>query len=423
MSNIYDELLAAGGYDQGRAVNPLNNPYFSTGLPSQNPGIRPDSNTATFSLGAGDGSGFFDFSAFPGAEQFAEGAIDPQALQQWLTSNGYQLRQSDNPDSNTSARFLTDASGQLLGPPQVFENGDSAFRNAALAAALVTGANIFTALPGAAAAASGAAPGAGGATAFPVADAGQIITSALPSSGGVGTLGTIAPSAATTASSALAPIGQAAAFAPTLPTLPTVAGGLGAVGAAGGAVADPIASYLTTGASEMSTVGNALTGAGGASGAVGTATPASFLQQAGSFLGNGGARSIFDIVSGIYGMSLANDAREASDPFAQYRGYFGQQLMDLERNPSLITSRPGYVAGLEAIGRNNAARGYAGSGNETAVLSRYAGDFYGQEMQRLAGLAGAGQTPGAGQFQAAQLTGQGLASIGYGLAPFLGGPR
>lgn len=420
MSNIYDELLAAGGFDSGRAVNPLNNPYFGTGLPSANPGLRPDSNTATFSLGAGDGSGFFDFSGIPGAEQFGNGPIDPAALSAWLQSRGYQLRQSDNPSANTSARFLTDASGQLVGAPQVFDNTDNEFRNAALAAALITGANIFTSLPtaaGAGAAGSSAAPAvAGGATAFPVAEAGSIITTPLAG----GSAGAAVPGASMvpTVAPGVVELGGAAAGA----VAPAVAGAAPAA-----AAVDPIAAYLTTGAVEGSTIGNALTGAGGASGAVGSGSAAGFLQQAGSFVGNlasnGGARSIFDIVSGLYGLRLARDAREASDPFAQYRGFYGDQLMELERNPSLITSRPGYVAGLEAIGRNNAARGYAGSGNETAVLSRYAGDFYGQEMQRLAGLAGAGQTPGAGQFQAAQLTGQGLASIGYGLAPFLGGPR
>ena len=138
-------------------------------------------------------------------------------------------------------------------------------------------------------------------------------------------------------------------------------------------------------------------------------------------LANGGARSLFDIGSGLYGMSLARDAAKASDPFAQYRGFYGEQLQALEQNPGSITSRPGWRAGLEGVDRQMAARGYYGSGNMDAARTRYAGDFYGQEMQRLAGLAGAGQTPGAGQFPAAQLTGQGLASIGYGLAPWVGG--
>lgn len=212
------------------------------------------------------------------------------------------------------------------------------------------------------------------------------------------------------------PLGQAAAVG---------GGGAGAVSAAGGAASNPLAAYLTTGASEMSTMGSMLTGAGGASGAVGQGTAASYLQQLGgaasNFLGNGGARSAVDIISGLYGLKLAGDAREASDPFGQYRGAYGAQLAALEANPSSLVGRPGYQAGMEAIQRNNAARGYAGSGNEMAIMSRYGGEFFNAEVNRLAGLAGANVAPGAGQFPAAQLAGQGLASIGYGLAPFLGG--
>lgn len=63
--------------------------------------------------------------------------------------------------------------------------------------------------------------------------------------------------------------------------------GLGGAAAGGAAaVADPISAYLTTGATEGSTIGNALTGAGGASGAVGSGTVASGLQGLGGLFGN-----------------------------------------------------------------------------------------------------------------------------------------
>ncbi len=185
---------------------------------------------------------------------------------------------------------------------------------------------------------------------------------------------------------------------------------------------DPISAYLTTGASEGSTMLNGITGAGGAAGAVGTGSTAATWDTILNGLSKGSVvRSIFDIGSGLYGMSLARDAAKASDPFAQYRGFYGQQLQALEANPSSITSRPGWRAGLEGVDRQMAARGYYGSGNMDAARTRYAGDFYQQESARLAQLAGAGQTPGAGQLPAAQLTGQGLASIGYGLAPWICG--
>lgn len=61
----------------------------------------------------------------------------------------------------------------------------------------------------------------------------------------------------------------------------------GAVAGAGAAAADPISAYLTTGATEGSTIGNAITGAGGASGAVGSGTVASGLQGLGGLFGGG----------------------------------------------------------------------------------------------------------------------------------------
>ena len=59
-------------------------------------------------------------------------------------------------------------------------------------------------------------------------------------------------------------------------------GGLGAGAGSAAAAADPISAYLTTGAVEGSTLGTALSGAGGAAGAVGSGTFASGLQSLGS---------------------------------------------------------------------------------------------------------------------------------------------
>jgi hypothetical protein len=117
-------------------------------------------------------------------------------------------------------------------------------------------------------------------------------------------------------------------------------------------------------------------------------------------------------------MYQANQIRSTSDPFAGNRGYFADRLMELERNPGLITQRPGYQAGVQTINRELASKGYYGGGNNAVGLSRFAGDFYNQEANRLAQLAGAGAAPGAGQVAAANLSGQALASIAYGLAPY-----
>lgn len=213
----------------------------------------------------------------------------------------------------------------------------------------------------------------------------------------------------------------------------TVGGGLTLGGSAGyGSIAAPSAALGAGGAGLSSGVGlSAPTFAGGGSGitgglgmTTGATTAASGAGGLSGVLGTIGGylpavQSLASIASGIYGMKLAGDAREASDPFAPYRAGYGQKLAALEANPGSIVSRPGFQAGLETIGRKSAATGYYGSGNMASALSRYSGDFYTQEANRLAGLAGAGQTPGAGQFPAADLASQSLGSIGYGIGPLL----
>jgi len=214
----------------------------------------------------------------------------------------------------------------------------------------------------------------------------------------------------------------------------TVGGGLTLGGSAGyGSIAAPSAALGAGGAGLSSGAGlTAPVFAGGGTGIAGglgmTAGAGAGTVAAGaggitsllSGLGSAsGIRDLASLASGIYGLKLAGDAREASDPFAQYRGVYGAQLAALEANPGSIVSRPGFQAGLETIGRKSAASGYYGSGNMAAALSRYSGDFYNQEAQRLAGLAGAGQTPGAGQALGADLASRSLGSIGYGLAPML----
>lgn len=93
------------------------------------------------------------------------------------------------------------------------------------------------------------------------------------------------------------------------------AGGAAAGGAA--AAADPITSYLTTGASEGSAVGNAITGAGGASGAVGSGTAASGLQTLGGLFGSGNplgtlntARQLGGLLGGVLGGATAGSGGE-----------------------------------------------------------------------------------------------------------------
>lgn len=116
-----------------------------------------------------------------------------------------------------------------------------------------------------------------------------------------------------------------------------------------------------------------------------------------------------------------------ADPFARYRPAYGDQLMRLMSDPSAITNDPGYQfirdQGLEGVTRKMAAGGYNGSGNMAMELTKYASGlastYRGEELNRLATLAGAGIQPSpastsiaAGDSAYDQLSGV-LGSIGY----------
>ena len=433
MAGYYDQLMQAGGgsvppsqsdpwawaqWARGQDPGTYNlgggtladNPDFvktSAGMLRQAGLWKPEwDQWANYQEGTGESGGSGTYAGVPDLSSLA----------------GYKLENTRGP-GNSAFLQLLGPNGQQAGLEQYEQSGSWKSKDyiemAAVAAAMFGGGMALNG--GFASLGAGAPVGAGGVEAGTVAAAGGATTSPVIAGGtgwGGGALGAEGLSASMASLNGMA-----------LPAAPALTGAAGGAGVAAGAGAG-INGYLTTGAVEGSTLGSSFTGAGGSAGAVGSGSSASWLQQLGqgasSFFGGGtggGLRSAFDIVSGIYGLKLAGDARKASDPFGQYRGAYGNQLAQLEANPSTITGRPGWQAGMEAIQRNNAARGYAGSGNEMAVMSRYGGEFFNNEAQRLAGLAGAGAAPGAGQFPAANLTGQGLASIGYGLAPFLGGPR
>lgn len=134
-------------------------------------------------------------------------------------------------------------------------------------------------------------------------------------------------------------------------------------------------------------------------------------------------KNLFDILSGLYGLKLANDAAEKSDPFGPYRKGYADKLQALEANPGLLKGTPGFMAGQDSISRQMASKGYLGSGNQAASLQRFSGDFYNNEANRLATLAGANIAPGNTYFNEAQLASKSLSNIGYGLSPYMGGPR
>lgn len=201
-------------------------------------------------------------------------------------------------------------------------------------------------------------------------------------------------------------------------TLGTAAGGAGAAGGTSGLV-DGAFLVDGAGATGVSAMGGTASGFAPAAGATAGGAGGGGGSLSSLLSGTAGARDWASIISGIYGMSLADDAQERSDPFGPYRGQYAAQMQALEANPGLITSRPGYNAGLEAVQRQVQSKGYLGSGNHSAALMEYSGGFFDKEMTRLGNLAGANIQPGNSAYSSANLVGQSLASIGYGLAPYL----
>jgi hypothetical protein len=127
------------------AIDPLNNPYFGTAS-----GIRGDTSSGG-SLGSGNGWGFYDWTGVPGAESFITGGggsgdsyqdqgIDPQALTNWLSQNGYSLREAVQGEE--AIRYLQDANGNIIGAPQSYSLEDEKFWTGALLASAVTGSAI-----------------------------------------------------------------------------------------------------------------------------------------------------------------------------------------------------------------------------------------------------------------------------------------
>jgi hypothetical protein len=155
------------------------------------------------------------------------------------------------------------------------------------------------------------------------------------------------------------------------------------------------------------------------------------LQTLGGGVGSmpwGSPGNLLTMGSGLYGILSAQQLKKQAaqlaaqaDPFAAYRPGYAAQLSALEANPSSITSTPGYTAGLQAVERSMGAQGYQGSGNMMAALANYGGNAYQQQVSQLSGLAGANLNPASagqlaltGSMGASSLTGQGLASLGYG---------
>jgi hypothetical protein len=136
--------------------------------------------------------------------------------------------------------------------------------------------------------------------------------------------------------------------------------------------------------------------------------------------GSSGLGSVGDLLRGGFGLYEANQLRQASQPSA-INQQADAQLQALLSNPSSITSMPGYEAGIEAVQRGMAARGFLNSGNMATALQKYGGDFYNQAIQQYAGLSQLGRGGAdANRMGSIQLAGQALNSLGYGALKLFG---
>ncbi len=325
------------------------------------------------SVGAGWMQGLSQFQA-------DDGSFDAAGFNAWLRGMGYRAVEFQ-PGGSRFTRGIFDAQGNPVMPVESGEYEDDNFWTAAMLAAGVTGANVGLA--------SGAFGGTEAAT--------------LASSTGGGAVG----GNALTGASALTGGGGASA------SMPSAMSFAGSGGTAAGATsyAAPALSASGAGAATASVGAGAGAGAGTSAG-----------MSAGQWLQALEAGT--SIAGGLYGMRQAERAAERMDPFGPHRARYAQLLQDLEANPGSVSRLPGFRAGLRAIESSTAAGGYFGSGNAAAALSEFGGNFYQQELARLAQLAGAGATPGAGALGALDATGRSMASIGYGigqLGQLLGG--
>lgn len=139
-----------------------------------------------------------------------------------------------------------------------------------------------------------------------------------------------------------------------------------------------------------------------------------------------------DAFQGLYGLDQARKLQRLAqmrmaqlDPYGPYRAQAAQQLASLSANPGLITKTPGWDAGIQAVRRSAAGRGYLDSGNEISMLQNFGGEAFNKESARLAGLAGANFNPAtaaslemAGNEGALNLMGQSLNRLSRSIGGF-----
>ena len=138
------------------------------------------------------------------------------------------------------------------------------------------------------------------------------------------------------------------------------------------------------------------------------------------------------LAGGIMGLNNANQMKQyagQADPFAQYRPGYAAQLQNLMSNPQSVTQTPGYqfnlAQGLQGLQAQQAAQGRLVSGGALLQGQQFgqqlASQTYNQQLQTLAGLSGASQSPAAGATAQGNLMASNLGSTYGGWQSIAGG--
>jgi hypothetical protein len=143
----------------------------------------------------------------------------------------------------------------------------------------------------------------------------------------------------------------------------------------------------------------------------------------------GGLAKMAGGVGAIQAGQQAGQYAKQADPFAQYRSGYAAQLSNLLSNPQTVTTTPGYqfnlAQGLQGLQAQQAAQGRLVSGGALIQGQQYgqqlASQGYQQQLQNLAQLSGATQSPATGATAQAGLTAGQLGGVLGGAQSISGG--
>lgn len=173
---------------------------------------------------------------------------------------------------------------------------------------------------------------------------------------------------------------------------------------------DSLISQFTGQPSLAQSIGSHPGSPGGFAAAMGASTPSG---PSGSWL-----PSLFNLGTGLYGMSQARDLARGGRPAASQTGA-DARMAAIMGGGNDYTSSPAYRQGEQAVMRQMAAQGYLGSGNMGTALSDYNRAFVNDELRLMNTLA----QPRAGQLErqvgGMQLGGEALNRLGYGASQML----